>query len=152
MLGANLVAFQTVEYAQHFLQTCSRLLTVETTAEGVQLDDHFVNVTNEAIGINPPAIQEAREAEEVQEWIKNIQERYRDKLLIVARDKLDNVHGVRQKLLAYELFLNKNPELVEKVVLIQVATSTREDNELARTVSDIVQRIEAAIMCAPVRR
>ncbi|KAH0245256.1 alpha,alpha-trehalose phosphate synthase-like protein subunit, partial [Aureobasidium melanogenum] len=31
MLGANLVAFQTKEYAHHFLQTCSRLLTVEAT-------------------------------------------------------------------------------------------------------------------------
>ena len=100
MLGANLVAFQTNEYTQHFLQTCARLLIVETTEEGVSLEHHFVNVTHEPIGINPQAIQEAREAEDVQEWIDSIQERYKDKVLIVARDKLDNVHGVRQKLLA----------------------------------------------------
>ena len=107
MLGANLVAFQTDEYAQHFLQTCSRLLTVETTAEGVQLEDHFVNVTYQPIGINPSAIQEARQADDVRDWIQDIQEKYKDKLLVVARDKLDYVHGVRQKLLSFELFLNK---------------------------------------------
>jgi trehalose 6-phosphate synthase/phosphatase len=142
MLGANLVAFQTEEYSQHFLQTCSRLLTVETIGEGVQLDNHFVNVTSEPIGINPPALNEARRDEEVQQWIDDISERYKDKLLIVARDKLDSVHGVRQKLLAYELFLIKYPEFVEKTVLIQVATSTSEQSELLTTVSDICSRID----------
>lgn len=115
MLGANLVAFQSDEYAQHFLQTCSRLLTVEATSEGVQLDDHFVNVTSQPIGIDPAATNEARQVEEVQEWIKVIQEKYKGKKLIVARDKLDHIRGVRQKLLAYELFLNKYPEWRENV-------------------------------------
>lgn len=115
MLGANLVAFQTREYAQHFLQTCSRLLTVEANGEGVQLEDRFVNVTNQPIGIDPPQMQEMREDPEVQEWVSVLQERYKGKHLIVSRDKLDNIRGVRQKLLAYELFLNKYPEWANRV-------------------------------------
>ena len=142
MLGANLVAFQTEEYAQHFLQTCSRLLTVETTREGVQLEHHFVNVVSHPIGINPVAVNEARQEADVQQWIEDIKERYKDKLLIVARDKLDNVHGVRQKLLAYEIFLKKYPDLADKTVLIQVATSTNEKTELVTTVYDICERID----------
>jgi trehalose 6-phosphate synthase/phosphatase len=142
MLGANLIAFQTDEYAQHFLQTCSRLLTVETTAEGVQLEDHFVNVTSQPIGINPPAIQEARQTKEVQDWVRDIQKKYEGKMLIVARDKLDNVHGVRQNLLAFERFLKKYPKWVGKVVLIQVATSTAEQSDLLSKVSDICNRID----------
>jgi len=64
--------------------------------------------------------------------------------LIVARDKLDNIRGVRQKLLAYELFLNKNPQWRDKVVMIQVATSTTEQTELDATVSDIVTRVNSS--------
>ncbi|KAK5675905.1 Trehalose-6-P synthase/phosphatase complex subunit [Elasticomyces elasticus] len=143
MLGANLIAFQVDEYAAHFLQTCSRLLTVETTAEGVQLEDHFVNVTSQPIGLNLRAMDEERRDPEVQEWIDIIQDRYRDKKIIVARDKLDNVRGVRQKLLAYELFLNKYPEWREKVVLIQVASSSSENSDLLTTVSDICTRIDS---------
>ncbi|KAF2809964.1 alpha,alpha-trehalose phosphate synthase-like protein subunit [Mytilinidion resinicola] len=143
MLGANLVAFQTREYAHHFLQTCSRLLTVEATEDGVQLEHHFVNVASFPIGIDPKGLSLAREDEEVLDWIKVMQERYHDKFLIVARDKLDNIRGVRQKLLAFELFLNKYPEWRDKVVLIQVATSTTENSELAATVSEIVTRIES---------
>ena len=110
--------------------------------EGVQLEDRFVNVAYQPIGINPCAIEEARQVEEVQEWIETIQERYKDKVLIVARHKLDHVHGVRQKLLAYELFLNKYPEWRGKTCMIQIATSTSEQAELFTTVSDICTRID----------
>lgn len=143
MLGANLVAFQTHEYAHHFLQTCSRILSVEATEDGVQLENRFVNVWSSPIGIDPKALAIAREEKEVLEWIATMQKRYEGKKVIVARDKLDSIRGVRQKLLAFELFLNKYPEWKDKVVLIQVATSTTEDPELGATVSEIVTRIDA---------
>lgn len=142
MLGANLIGFQTEEYASHFLQTCSRLLAVETTAEGVQINDHFVNVISVPIGINPPLFEETLKDDEVHEWIAALKEKYKGKKLIVARDRLDHVHGVRQKLLAYELFLNRYPEWRDKVVMIQVASSTTEQTELLTTVSDIQTRID----------
>ncbi|PIA90785.1 putative alpha,alpha-trehalose-phosphate synthase [UDP-forming] 106 kDa subunit [Cercospora beticola] len=143
MLGANLIGFQTEEYASHFLQTCSRLLAVETTAEGVQIDEHFVNVTCVPVGINPPLFEETLANDEVQEWVATIKKKYEGKKLIVARDRLDHVHGVRQKLLAYELFLNRYPEWREDVVMVQVATSTSEQSELLATVSDIHTRIDS---------
>ncbi|KAF2099202.1 alpha,alpha-trehalose phosphate synthase-like protein subunit [Rhizodiscina lignyota] len=143
MLGANLVAFQSPEYSEHFLTTCSRLLVVEATADGVQLEDRFVDVASVPIGIDPKGLNQARADPDVMEWIDVMQQRYKGKKLIVARDQLDNIRGVRQKLLAFELFLNKNPDWREKVVLIQVATSTAENTELAATVSDIVTRIDS---------
>jgi len=144
MLGANLIGFQIKEYARHFLQTCSRLLCVEATNDGVQLEDRFVDVVDLAIGIDPIALEMSRADEELQTWLHTMQERYRGKKLIVARDKLDNIRGVRQKLLAYELFLNKNPQWRDKVVMIQVATSTTEQSELDATVSDIVTRVNSS--------
>lgn len=143
MLGANLIGFQTEEYASHFLQTCSRLLAVETTAEGVQIDEHFVNVTCVPVGINPPLFEKTLADDDVQEWISTIKQKYGGRKLLVARDRLDHVHGVRQKLLAYELFLNRYPEWRDKVVLVQVATSTSEQGELLATVSDIHTRIDS---------
>ncbi|RKF73645.1 putative alpha,alpha-trehalose-phosphate synthase 106 kDa subunit [Golovinomyces cichoracearum] len=144
MLGANLIGFQIKEYARHFLQTCSRLLSVEATNKGVQLEDRYVDVIDLAIGIDPIALNLNRTDPDVREWIQIMQERYRGKKLIVARDKLDHIRGVRPKLLAYELFLNKYPEWRDKVVLIQVATSTTEQTELDATVSDIVTRVNSS--------
>lgn len=144
MLGANLIGFQIHEYARHFLQTCSRLLHVEATNKSIRLEDRFVDVIALAIGIDPVALNMNRTDPDVSKWVKTMQERYRGKKLIVARDKLDHVRGVRSKLLAYEFFLNKYPEWRHNVVMIQVATSTTEQAELDATVSDIVTRVNSS--------
>lgn len=115
MLGATLIGFQTDEYARHFLTTCSRLLTVEARNDGIILDTRFVNVISLAIGIDPKQLEEKRNEEDVESWARQIKQRFGDKKLLVARDKLDAVRGVRQKLLAYELFLKRHPEWVGKV-------------------------------------
>ncbi|KAF8464572.1 glycosyltransferase family 20-domain-containing protein [Kalaharituber pfeilii] len=144
ILGSCLIGFQTPEYTRHFLQTCSRLLYVEATPNGIQLEDRFIHVTSLPIGIDPVSLDVRRKDPAVEEWIKIIAERYRGKKLIVARDKLDHVRGVRQKLLAFEQFLDKHPEWDGKVVLIQVALSTTENSDLQNQVSDIVTRINSS--------
>lgn len=144
MLGANMIGFQNDEYGHHFLQTCGRLLNVEATKHGVILEDgRFVHVDTFPIGIDPKAIDQQRQTDEVKEWVKIITEKYRGKRIIVARDKLDSIRGVRQKILSYELFLNKYPEYRDQVVLIQIATSSAEDPELSATVADIVTRVNS---------
>lgn len=144
MCGANLIGFQIHEYTRHFLQTCSRLLNAEATPDGLQLEDRFVDVINLPIGIDPVQLNEHRGDAHVQKWLDMLRERYAGKKLIVARDKLDHVRGVRQKLLSYELFLNTNPEWRGNAILIQVALSSSEKSELDATVSDIVTRINSS--------
>ena len=144
ILGANMVGFQTEEYSHHFLQTCSRLLNVEASKYGVLLEDgRYVHVNTLPIGIDPTGLDVVRSFPEVGEWIKTISEKYADQRLIVWRDKLNNIQGVRQKLLADEFFLARNPEYRDNVVLIQIATSTTEEPELSATVADVVTRINS---------
>ena len=143
VLGANLIGFQTDEYCRHFLQTCSRLLGFEATSDGVQLGHRFVNVDAFPIGIDPNALDRWRDEPEVTKWIGVIAEKYPNKKIIVGRDKLDHIRGVRSKLLAYELFLKRYPHWKEKVIFIQVATSTTEQAELDAAVTDVVTRINS---------
>ncbi|GAO50684.1 hypothetical protein G7K_4806-t1 [Saitoella complicata NRRL Y-17804] len=143
MLGCTVIAFQTSEYARHFLQTCSRLLRLEASSEGVYLDDRFVSVKSVPLGIDPGALQMKREEKEVQDWVKLLRERYEGKRILVGRDKFDHVRGVKQKLLAYEMFLANYPEFRDNTVLIQVATSTTENRDLQTQVTDIVTRINS---------
>ena len=62
------------------------------------------------------------------EWVKSLKQRYAGMKLIVGRDKLDGIQGVRQKIQAFEAFLDKYPEYHGNVVLIQVALQTTEEN------------------------
>lgn len=144
VLGANLIGFQTDEYCRHFLQTCSRLLCVEATNEGVQMADRFVNVGTFPIGIDLTSLDKRRREADVMRWVVTISERYKGKRLVVSRDKIDSVRGIRQKLLSCELFLNTYPDWADKVVLIQVATpSATEEPELEAAIYEIVMRINS---------
>ncbi|KAG0358780.1 hypothetical protein BG005_001848 [Podila minutissima] len=143
LLGADMIGFQTYSFARHFLQTCSRLLAYETSPKGIQLENTAVNVSIFPIGIDTQSLAVKRKDPEVAQWVKEIKERYSGMKLIVARDKLDYVKGVRQKMLAFERFLNLYPEWNGKIVLIQVALSTSEQNEVQGQVSNVVTRINS---------
>ncbi|RHZ49296.1 trehalose-6-phosphate synthase [Aspergillus thermomutatus] len=142
LLGSDFVGFQTEEYCHHFLQTCSRLLSLEVTVGGVQLKDRFVRVKSIPIGIDANALDDLRQTNEVKDWIANISSRYSGKHLIVARDRLDAPGGIKQKLLAYELFLKKYPKWRENVVLIQIASAS-EMPELESQISKVATRINS---------
>lgn len=110
LLGADLVAFQTDEYCYHFLQSCSRLLSLEVSVNGVQLPGRYVHLKKLPIGIDIKALDDLRQTAGVKDWIASIFSRYKDKHLIIARDRLDAPGGVKHKLMAYELFLKKYPK------------------------------------------
>ncbi|RAH75137.1 trehalose-6-phosphate synthase [Aspergillus aculeatinus CBS 121060] len=142
LLGADLVGFQTEEYCYHFLQSCIRLLGLEVSVDGVQLEKRFVNVRNMPIGVDPKALDLLRRSTEVKDWIANISSRYKGKHLIVARDRLDAPGGIKHKLMAYELFLKQYPKWRDKVVLVQIASAS-ELPELEAQVSKIAMRINS---------
>ncbi|KAI9248200.1 glycosyltransferase family 20-domain-containing protein [Sporodiniella umbellata] len=141
MLQSDVIGFQTYSFARHFLQTCSRILSVDATPTGIQLDTHYCSVGIHPIGIDLEALNRKILNPEVSHWVTKLKEKYGGKRLIVARDKLDYIKGVRQKLLAFEQFLTHHPEWREKVVLIQIALSTSEQNELRAHISDVVSRV-----------
>ncbi|KAI0053481.1 glycosyltransferase family 20 protein [Auriscalpium vulgare] len=143
VLSADLIGFQTANYARHFRQTVSRILALETLPKGIQAEDRFVDVAVFPMGIDVHALREKKREPEVAHWVKTLTERYQGVKLVVGRDKLDEVQGVRHKLLAFETFLDKHPEFHQKVVLIQVALQTSEESEHHGGVADVVARINS---------
>ncbi|KAJ3754916.1 glycosyltransferase family 20 protein [Lentinula raphanica] len=133
ILGADLVGFQTANYARHFRQTCGRVLGVETLPSGIQLSNptagrldalgkgRLIDVGVFPMGIDVARLDKWREEPEVADWIEVLKEKYQGMKLVVGRDKLDDIQGVYQKIQAFDVFLTKHPEWVGKVVLIQLA-------------------------------
>ncbi|KAI6022046.1 hypothetical protein EDC04DRAFT_2900943 [Pisolithus marmoratus] len=181
VLSADLVGFQTANCARHFRQTVSHILASESLPKGIQVEGsvapvstggeaekewsesaegrkgkekgRFVDVGVFLMGIDANSLKEKKPQPEVQYWDQLLRQRYAGMKLIVGRDKLDEIQGVRHKLEAFEHFLKANPEFQGKVVLIQIALQTTGSNELAGGVSDVVARINAAfstLTCQPV--
>lgn len=57
----------------------------------------------------------SRRNPEVAEWVGVLRQRYTGMKLIVGRDKMDEVQGVRLKIQAFAMFLEKYPEYQGKV-------------------------------------
>lgn len=145
MLGANCIGFQIEEYVRHFLQTCNRILAADTEVDGVWQNDRFILTTSMSIGIDPESLDVHLADPKVAEWRELLRQSWpKDQVkLIVSRDKLDKIKGVKQKLLAYEEFLKQHPEYISKVVLVQACLSDVGDPELEHECTHIVDRINS---------
>lgn len=143
MLGADCVTFQTDEYVRHFLQTSTRLLLADTNENGVVKDGFFTRVNTIPVGIDAKALDKVLVEKNVVEWMSLIRERWGDQLLLVSRDKFDKLRGIKQKLVAYELFLKENPSYINKAVLVQVLLGTASSDDYRSEVMQIASRINS---------
>lgn len=79
------------------------------------------------MGIDPQKFFDSQFDSSVQERIKQLEDIYRNKTIIIGIDRLDYTKGLVQKLNGYESFLQQHPELNTKVTLVQVAIPSREE-------------------------
>ncbi|KAK8573025.1 hypothetical protein V6N13_048589 [Hibiscus sabdariffa] len=145
VLAADLVGFHTYDYGRHFVSACTRILGLEGTPEGVEDQGKLTRVSAFPIGIDSNNFIKALQLPEVQNHIKELEETFAGRRVILGVDRLDMIKGIPQKALAFEKFLEENPSWQDKVVLLQIAVPTRskvpEYQKLSSQVHEIVGRI-----------
>ncbi len=145
MLGADLIGFHAYEYVNHFRSSTLRILGLESDPESVLLPTHHAHLGVLPIGIEPTELDEFAETEECEAQRRELEAAVKGRTVILGVDRLDYTKGLPQKLLAFEELLRQNPELREKVVLIQVAspsrTSVAEYQALKRELDELAGRI-----------
>jgi trehalose 6-phosphate synthase/phosphatase len=146
LLGADLCCFQTWSYGRHFLSSAIRVMGYETSHEGHV--DHRGGVTQVVhcpIGIDAKRIEADRTKPGVQPNIAPLRELYKDKKIIVGRDKLDPTKGIIPKLQAFERLLEDYPQWMGNTVLILVTSpSPTDSSQLATRVSELVDHINVS--------
>ena len=125
VLGSTLISFQTSEYARHFVQTCSRVLSAEAVEHGCMLDDRLIRIITSPIGIDLAALEMNIQHPQVVKSCEFLKDRYAGKRLLVSRDKFDHIRGLKPKMLAYERFLADHPEWHEKVIMDEFRANER---------------------------
>ncbi|XP_054814273.1 alpha,alpha-trehalose-phosphate synthase [UDP-forming] 1 isoform X2 [Prosopis cineraria] len=145
VLAADLVGFHTYDYARHFVSACTRILGLEGTPEGVEDQGRLTRVAAFPIGIDSDRFRRALELTQVKDHIKELEERFEGRKVMLGVDRLDMIKGIPQKILAFENFLEENAYWRDKVVLLQIAVPTRTDvpeyQKLTSQVHEIVGRI-----------
>jgi trehalose 6-phosphate synthase/phosphatase len=146
ILGADLIGFQTYEYARHFQSACVRLLGLESSHKGVDFNGHFARVTICPVGIDAEKYIAMVRSDAVQEQMKQLESQFAGKRVILGVDQLDQTKGLVHKLLAVEELFTQKPELAKEVVFLQIVTgSTVFESALESQVESLVSRINSKL-------
>jgi len=146
ILGADLVGFHTYDYERHFLSSVRRIMGIEPWINQLLFKNRLIKVDQFPIGIDYHKFSTMPGDPVVQEKIEDIRNRVGERRIILSQDRLDYTKGIIQRLEAYDLFLQRNPDFKEKVTLIFVAVPSRTDvpdyENLKKTVDGLVGKIE----------
>jgi len=124
LLAADLIGFQFWEYARHFLTCCRRILGLEFEFKrggfiGIDYCSREVRVrvghTCLQFEYTTGKILEPQVITKTEE----LREKHENRFIFFGIDRLDRISGLRLKLLAYKTFLERNPQIRDKVVLVQ---------------------------------
>jgi len=145
LLGADMVAFHTLDYVRNFRGSVRRVLGVETSTSEIYYGERQVQLLAQPLGIDSKSWQQAVEKNEVQEKIGRLIEAAGGRRIILGVERLDYTKGVPERLRAFRDLLARDHSLVERVMMIQIAVPSRVEVEEYRELKDEVDRIAGGI-------
>jgi trehalose 6-phosphate synthase/phosphatase len=145
LLGADLVGFHTMEYAQYCADAVEKLLADAKRDANSDLelvyDDRHIRLGPFPMGIDAQGVFNKAHSDECEVLLADFQDRYRRVTVSLGIDRLDYSKGLPQRILAIGEFFEHNPEYIGKVVFIQIAVPTREAVGEYQRIRDEVDRL-----------
>ncbi|MEM9337362.1 MAG: bifunctional alpha,alpha-trehalose-phosphate synthase (UDP-forming)/trehalose-phosphatase [Bacteroidota bacterium] len=127
MMGADLLGFHTYDDMRHFLSSVNRLAGIGNTNGQINVGNRLVLADALPMGIDYERYASAAALPDTLDR----EVRYRTSLgnvkLMLAIDRLDYSKGIPQRLLAFEEFLRRYPEFIEKVSLLTIVVPSRDN-------------------------
>lgn len=128
LLGADLIGFHTTEYVDHFIASAKQLLNYDAFDSSISLFDRQVQISAYPLGVDPEELSKPFDGPSpLADALHKVRAEHPELKLMLSVDRLDYTKGLARKLLAFEHLLEHNPELREKLMLIQIAPVSRED-------------------------
>ncbi|MCK5434188.1 MAG: trehalose-6-phosphate synthase [Dehalococcoidales bacterium] len=125
LLGADLVGFHTYDYTGHFLDSVHRLLGYEVAMGQITAADRLVKADAFPMGINYEQLSNVDQDQQVQAERKRFRRKLGDCRVILSVDRLDYSKGITQRLEAFSLFLDRNPNFKRRVILVLLVVPSR---------------------------
>jgi trehalose 6-phosphate synthase/phosphatase len=125
LLGADIVGFHIYDYAQHFLNSCARLVGVPSSNGSLQYEGRMIKAAAYPIGVDYAKFRKQLSLKETKDALKQLEESYSKEKLILSVDRLDYSKGIPERLEAFRLLLQNHPEYIGKVKLLMIAVPSR---------------------------
>jgi trehalose 6-phosphate synthase/phosphatase len=127
VLGSDLVGFHTHDYAQHFLKSVKMMLGVDSYFHSLQYQNRLVKADLFPIGIDIKKFQQTALEPETVASYNEIKKNFENKKIIFSVDRLDYSKGLMDRLVAFDYFLEQNPEWQDKLVFILNVVPSRDE-------------------------
>jgi trehalose 6-phosphate synthase/phosphatase len=131
LLAFDLLGFQTLRDRRNFVNTVTNLIP-EASILGrqrnftlIKYGKRTIQVRNLPISIDFNEFNNAAHSQEVQDAAWYLHENLHERQLMLGVDRLDYTKGIPERFLAFELALEKYPELKQEVSLLQVVVPSR---------------------------
>ncbi len=139
ILGADYIGFHTGDYARHFRSSCLRVLGIETGPDTIDYDDRTIGIGAHPIGIDVESFRASLRAPETAPVEAELDERYDGLQLVLGVERLDYTKGIPQKLDAFERALEQDPDLADRVTMLQVLVPSRLESAEYRAMRDEIE-------------
>ena len=129
LLAADSVGFHTVRYRDNFVRSVQQLFH-GVTALGDTLvlpDGRQVRAVAHPISIDVEGFTALATAPETEREVAELGEQFVGRKVFLGVDRLDYTKGIRHRLQAIELLLERNPTLRREFAFVQVAVPSRDD-------------------------
>ncbi|XZF12675.1 bifunctional alpha,alpha-trehalose-phosphate synthase (UDP-forming)/trehalose-phosphatase [Chitinophagaceae bacterium MMS25-I14] len=145
LLGADVIGFHTYDDVRHFISAANRILNISGTANELFIKDRIVSVDAFPISIDYKKYRQLAESAAAKRNEKKLRALTSNNKLIISIDRLDYSKGIIQRLQAFELMMQRHPELRGKITYIQLVVPSRDavlkykemKEEMNRMVSEI---------------
>ncbi len=145
VLGADLIGFHTHDYTQHFLKCVRRILGCDHELGQLALGDRIVCADTFPMGVDFAAFSALSADPALVQSSEEFRRPLGECRAILSIDRLDYTKGIPNRLLAFQAFLEANPDWHGRVALVMVVVPSRtgvEDYQRMKTrVDELVGHI-----------
>lgn len=145
LTGADLIGFHTYDDSKYFINSCQRILGLNTVNNQIYVNDLPVIVDAFPISIDYVKYNQLASNKVLKQHEENIVKRKGEAKLMISVDRLDYSKGLINRLKAFDQLLSQYPKYKEKVIFVQLVVPSRDTvkqysdlkEEVDRMVSDI---------------
>ncbi len=147
MLGCDLVGFHVQYHCNNFLDTANRLIECRVDAERFSVVQAQKETFVRAFPISVDADLLGAASPDVESEIERIRREFalEGKIVAVGVDRIDYTKGIKERFLAVDRFLEKNPEYRGRFVFVQIGAPSRTHiksyHDLSAEIDELVQKI-----------
>lgn len=125
LLGADIIGFHTHDYSRHFLNCVSRMLGCQSHLDEISYQDRRVKVIAKPLGVDVKMIKRSSDNYVEQEDVMKLAQEVGNRTVLLGIDRLDYTKGIPERLLAFQKLLERYPQYVGNITLMQICVPTR---------------------------